>query len=192
MRKTLWVFTSLLILIASVGLVRAWGTNQPVACDFVTGGGFIVGGTGDSLPSGAHGNFGVGGGVKNGAFWGHLEYNDHGTAPTRQIHGTGVCNYQFVDPTTRDIFGTCQDSVTGACSYRVRVNDKGEPGINNDEFTILVCPPTSGCNTSCDSAAALYKAGKFFDGNPIRGGNIQLHKGNASNTPPPNYTCQTQ
>ncbi|SRR6266581_1849481 len=191
MRKTLWVITSFLILIASVRLVRAWGTNLPVACDFVTGGGFIVGSGNTSLASGVHGNFGVGGGVKNGAFWGHLEYNDHGTAPTRQVHGTGVCNYQFVDPTTRDIFGTCQDSVKGACSYRVRVNDKGEPGIHNDEFTILVCPPTPDCNCG-DGTAPYYRAGTFFGDGPIAGGNIQLHKGNASNTPPPNYTCQTQ
>src|SRR5712692_6070980 len=94
MRKTLWVFTSLLILIASVGLVRAWGTNQPVPCDFVTGGGFIVGAGGSSLRTDVHGNFGVGGGVKNGAFWGHLEYNDHGSSSIRTVHGTSVTGYQ--------------------------------------------------------------------------------------------------
>src|SRR5713226_3867477 len=191
MRKTLWVFTSLLILIASVGLVRAWGTNQPVPCDFVTGGGFIVGAGGSSLRTDVHGNFGVGGGVKNGAFWGHLEYNDHGTAPTRQIHGTGVCNYQVassISPTSRDIFGSCQDSVTGACTYHVIVTDNGEPGIHNDGFSIAVCPPTSDC--SCDRRTAFYIAGTYFGDGPIAGGNIQLHKGNASNTAPPGFTCQ--
>ena len=41
--------------------------------DFVTGGGWITG-----TPSGERGTFGVAGGIKNGALWGHLTYIDHG------------------------------------------------------------------------------------------------------------------
>src|SRR5437773_9809240 len=65
-------------------------------CDFVTGGGFIVGAGASSLAFGASANFGVGGGVKNGAFWGHLEYNDHSTSPPMQVHGTSVTGYLLV------------------------------------------------------------------------------------------------
>jgi hypothetical protein len=75
--------------------------------DFVTGGGFIV------FPNGAHGNFGVAGGCKNGAFFGHLEYVDHGSTmvpttvpPPFRVHGTSVTGYFYVDSTTRDILGT--------------------------------------------------------------------------------------
>src|SRR5438552_14153748 len=72
----------LLALALSGGFARAW-TSNTVACDFVTGGGWI-------LHNGAHANFGVAGGVKNGAFWGHLEYNDHGFAPPLQVPWTGA------------------------------------------------------------------------------------------------------
>ena len=177
MRKSLWILTSLLILMTSVGLVGAWGTNQQVACDFVTGGGFIVGAGGSSLAAGVHGNFGVGGGVKNGAFWGHLEYNDHGTTPPMQIHGTSVTGYFAVSPTEREIDGTCRINGVDGFTYRVRVNDLGEPGINRDQFSILI-------------NETGYHAGFYFGDGPIRGGNIQLHKGNASNTPPQGFTCQ--
>src|SRR5438445_12562588 len=118
MRKSLWIFTSLLMVVMSVGLVGAWGTNTQVPCDFVTGGGFIVGTGGSSLSFGAHGNFGVGGGVKNGAFWGHLEYNDHGSSPVRTVHGTSVTGYQVssscrgTSGPTRLISGTCKVNQT--------------------------------------------------------------------------------
>src|SRR5712691_8831826 len=107
MRKSLWGLTSLLVVLMSVGLVGAWGTGQ-VPCDFITGGGFIVGNGGSSLSYGAHGNFGVGGGVKNGAFWGHLEYNDHGSSSVRTVHGTGVTSYIYIDAKTRYMQGTCR------------------------------------------------------------------------------------
>src|SRR5262245_2198538 len=69
-----------------------------IDCDSVTGGGYIVGATIEPQPlltlaDGAKGNFGVGGGVRNGAFWGHLEYNDHSTSPPFQVHGTSVTGY---------------------------------------------------------------------------------------------------
>ena len=51
--------------------------------DFVTGGGWIT------TPSGEKGNFGVAGGIKNGALWGHLTYIDHGQNGPK-VKGTGV------------------------------------------------------------------------------------------------------
>src|SRR5258705_12111590 len=72
-----------------------------VACDAVTGGGWILGSGSSSVEAGAKANFGVGGGGKNGAFWGHLEYNDHSTSPPTQVHGTGVTGY-FLGPIAID------------------------------------------------------------------------------------------
>src|SRR2546428_13658384 len=62
------------------GRIFAWGGGGELPpSDFVTGGGWIVG-----TPSGAKGNFGVGGGVEKGAFWGHLNYPDHWSGPNRK------------------------------------------------------------------------------------------------------------
>jgi len=180
MRKSLWIFTSLLMVVMSVGLVGAWGTNTQVPCDFVTGGGFIVGTGGSSLSFGAHGNFGVGGGVKNGAFWGHLEYNDHGSSPVRTVHGTSVISYIFIDDRTRYMQGTCSVNGVDGYNYEVKVTDNGEPGRKNDEFSINVF----------NGSSVVYTAGAWAGDGPIQGGNIQLHKGNASNTPPEGFTCR--
>src|SRR5438445_7763493 len=146
------VLAVLLVLIA--GPAGAWTTNE-VSCDFVTGGGFIV-------HNGAHANFGVAGGVKNGAFWGHLEYNDHGTTPPLKVHGTGVTTYIFIDQKTRYMQGTCRVNGVDGFDYEVKVTDNGEPGRNNDEFSITVFK----------ASVAIYSAGAWAGDGPIRGGNI--------------------
>ena len=156
-----------------------------VACDFVTGGGFIVG-TGTPLPNeepsslatGAKANFAVAGGVKNGAFWGHLEYVDHSMSPPMQVHGTSVTGYAFgADPTTdRVITGTARINGVDGFTYMVEVSDIAEPGRGVDRFSIEL---SNG-----------YVAGFNYGDGPIAGGNIQLHKANASNTPPPGFSCQ--
>jgi len=156
-----------------------------VACDFVTGGGFIVGsGTPppppeepSSLAAGAKANFGVGGGVKNGAFWGHLEYVDHSMSPPMQVHGTSVTGYAFgTDPTTdRVITGTARINGVDGYTYMVEVSDIAEPGRGVDRFSIEL---SNG-----------YVAGFTYGDGPIAGGNIQLHPRNPSNTPPPGVTC---
>src|SRR6185503_2111746 len=164
--QPLIVLAAILVLIA--GPAGAWTTNE-VPCDFVTGGGYII-------HNGAHANFGVAGGVKNGAFWGHLEYNDHGTSPPMKVHGTGVTGYFYVDANTRYIQGTCKINGVAGYTYEVKVTDNGEPGRGHDEFSI-------GLSTG-------YTAGAWSGDGPIAGGNIQLHKGNRSTTPPPGFTCQ--
>lgn len=122
--------------------------NQACNGDFVTGGGWITG-----TPSGAKGNFGVAGGIKNGALWGHLTYIDHGIG--LKAKGTGVTAYTVVDSTTRHIEGTAQ--INGqAGTYQVVVADHGEPG-RDDTFV-------------------LNLSGGYSAGGPLEGGNIQLHK----------------
>lgn len=128
--------------------------NQPVCGgdDFVTGGGWING-----TPSGANGNFGVAGGIKNGALWGHLNYIDHGwnAQGVRHVKGTGVTSYEIVDATTRRIRGTAEVDNVAGYTYEVEVSDNGEPG-RNDRFFIRL---SNG-----------YSAGGY-----LQGGNIQLH-----------------
>ena len=126
-------------------------TGNP-ACtggDFVTGGGWIV------TPSGAHGNFGVAGGIKNDGFWGHLEYLDHGTG--LKVHGTGVTAYVVTGTTMRHIEGTAEVNGQPGFTYKVDVADNGEPGRNVDTFAI--------------SSSNGYTASGF-----LSGGNIQLHQ----------------
>ena len=155
-----------------------------VACDFVTGGGFIVGSgsTTSSLAAGVRANFAVGGGVKHGAFWGHLEYVDHSTSPPMQVHGTSVTGYSFGtnsgdNPATdRVIMGTARINGVDGFTYTVEVSDIDEPGRGVDKFSIEL---SNG-----------YEAGFIYGDGPIAGGNIQLHKANRSNTPPPGFTCQ--
>ena len=117
--------------------------------DFVTGGGWIV------PSSGARGNFAVAGGIKNNAFWGHLEYQDHGTG--LKVHGTGVTAYMVTGITMRHIEGTAEVNGQPGFTYQVDVADNGEPGRNVDTFAI--------------SSSNGYTAS-----GSLSGGNIQLHQ----------------
>ena len=125
----------------------------PPGCqgDFITGGGWITG-----TPSGAKGNFAVAGGIKNGAFWGHLSYIDHGTG--MKVKGTGVTAYGAgtTGSTSRHIEGTCEINGQPG-TYKVDVADNGEPG-RNDTFSLSLNGYTAGGN--------------------LQGGNIQLHNCN--------------
>ena len=47
-------------------------TVTPTPCDFVTGGGYVF------KDDGAMANYGIHAGCKNGEFWGHINYVDHG------------------------------------------------------------------------------------------------------------------
>ena len=121
----------------------------PTCPDFITGGGWI-----DATPSGAKANFAVAGGVKNGAFWGHLSYIDHGPNGPK-VKGTGVTGYGGApDATTRWIEGSAEiDGQSG--SYRVEVADEGEPG-RADRFHLHL-------SNGYDATGVL------------NGGNLQLH-----------------
>ncbi len=115
--------------------------------DFVTGGGWITG------PNGAKANFGVAGGIRNGSFWGHLEYIDHGDGT--KVHGTGVTAYKILGSNTREIDGTAEVNGTSGFTYQVIVTDNGEPG-RNDTFSITL-------------------SNGYAAGGTLQGGNIKLH-----------------
>jgi len=134
---------------ADIGCPTTPPPPPPTCPDFVTGGGWIV------TPSGARANFAVAGGVKDGAFWGHLSYIDHGTNSPK-VKGTGVTGYGVVDGTTRRwIVGTAEIDGQPGSTYRVEVADAGEPG-RADTF-------------------ALYLANGYSAARQLAGGNIQLH-----------------
>lgn len=116
------------------------------AGDFVTGGGWIDG------PNGRRANFGVGGGIKNNGFWGHLTYMDHGNG--LKVKGLEVTRYEVTGPTSRRIEGIAR--VDGRdMQYRVDVADEGEPG-RNDTFRLEL-----------DNGYVVQGT--------LKGGNIQLH-----------------
>ena len=171
------IWTRLAPGIAALALALASGSVSAqfssVKCspsgDFVTGGGFII--TPDPN-TGAHANFGVAGGCKNGFLWGHLEYVDHNFSPPMRVHGTGVLEYfadQF-DPKTRWIGGTAEtnDPNNPTVSYCVRVTDNGE-GASAPPDTFLI--------SLFNGSNVVYIAS-----GPLVGGNIQLHTPNTSTT----------
>lgn len=145
----------------------------PAPCDFITGGGFIF------TDSGARANFGAHGGCKNGAFWGHVNYVDHGgfngVAPYH-VDSTEITGYLFDPdfPNARDICGFARTNAGETVRFRVRMEDNGEPGTS-DRFGIRL------------SNGYLVTTRLLANGGP-GGGNIQLHKPNPSTTgpePPP-------
>ena len=139
------------------GITCAAGSPPPppAECGKLTGGGWIVG-----TPSGAKGNFAVGGGIRRGQFWGHLNYIDHGTG--MHVHATETTGFTVdpADPDCRFIsYNVTIDGAPGTAD--VRACDKGEPG-RDDIFEITL---SNG-----------YHAGGDLGGNDPGGGNIQLHK----------------
>ncbi len=99
----------------------------PVCRDFVTGGGWIL------APDGAKANFGVHGGIRNGGFWGHLEYNDQGSAPPMMVQSASITNYIVLSATEREIQGTAIVNGMAGYTFTVWVTDNGS-GV--DSFSI--------------------------------------------------------
>lgn len=127
--------------------------SNPVECDdFVTGGGWIVG------PTGAKANFGVHGGIRNGHFWGGLNFLDHKTR--MHVKSTAATDYTHVSSVGRQIkFNVNIDGRPGTAV--VTVYDNGEPG-RNDVFQIQL--------------STGYQAVGDLGGARPGGGNLQLHK----------------
>ena len=135
---------------ADIGCPTGPPPPPPATCpDFMTGGGWI-----DGTPSGARANFAVAGGVKSGAFWGHLNYIDHGPNGPK-VKGTGVTGYMVIDATTRRIEGTAEIDGQPGFTYRVDVADEGESG-REDRFD-------------------LHLSNGYVAAGQLPGGNVQLH-----------------
>ncbi len=124
-------------------------------CGKVTGGGWITG-----TPTGAKGTFGMSGGIRRGAFWGHLTYIDHGMG--MKVESQAVTGFETdpANPLARIIsYAVTVNGVSGTA--RLRVVDNGEPG-RNDIFDLTL--------------STGYHAAGDLGGSRPGGGNIQLHK----------------
>ena len=175
-RAVVFILTLGALTVAGLLLVPATPVSAhfvPAPCDFITSGGFVF------KDDGARANFGAHGGCKkNGPdapFWGHVNYVDHGgfggTVPYH-VDSTQITGY-LIDPdfpNARDICGFARTNAGETVRFRVRMEDNGEPGVN-DRFGIRL------------SNGYLVTARKLANGGP-GGGNIQLHKPNPS-TPAP-------
>jgi hypothetical protein len=178
---------SALGVVALVLAAGAAGAQDPVPCDFVTAGGYIIN-------NNAKANFGVGGSCKAGGdghgLWGHLEYVDHGGASSGgssvapfKVHWTTITGYFFCgDPAcatfdppqsqpsgTRLICGTATTNLPppdDSVNWFVKAMANDQPGMN-DTFMIVV---------TSQGSTFSYTTGD----NPLAGGNIKIHKPNTS------------
>ena len=149
--------------------------SVPEPCDFITGGGFVFA---DSLNKAT---FGSHGGCKHGAFWGHVNYVDHGGyagalpyhVDSIEITGYLILPIDVAPPTARDICGFARTNADEPqpVRFRVRMEDNGESGVL-DLFGIRL---SNGYDVS---PRILGDAGPG-------GGNIQLHKSNPSSSTAP-------
>lgn len=144
-------------------------------CDFVTAGGYVFKDNGEMA------NFGAHGGCKNGEFWGNVNYVDH----ENQFHlkSTRITGYLFDPdaPKARDICGWARiNDQEQEVMFRIRLVDNGEPG-KNDTFGITID------NWYTSGERFYHVSSRKLAGGEGGGGNVQLHKGNRSNTIDPGY-----
>jgi hypothetical protein len=153
----------------------------PAPCDFVTGGGFAFKDNGEMV------NYGIHAGCKHDQFWGHINYVDHETGfHLRSVQITGYLRETLADGTvlvnTRDFCGWATINDEPALRmFRVTVTDNGEPGTGD-----LVGISIDGVHESFGTRFYMVTERN------VSGGNIQLHKGNRSNTAPEELMTQTQ
>lgn len=136
-------------------------TPPPVSqCDdFYTGGGWIVG-----TPTKAKANFGVHGGIRNGALWGGLNYIDHGMR--MHVKSSELTDYTALTDIGRELkFNVTIDGQPGTAV--VQLYDNGEPG-RNDTFSIQL---SNGYSASGDLGGTYHG-----------GGNLQFHQGKCDKT----------
>jgi len=143
----------------------------PEPCDFVTSGGFVLT---DTLNMA---NFGAHGGCKNGQFWGHVNYVDHGGFAGRvPYHIDSILITGYLTPVQgsniRDICGVARTNAAEPqpVRFRVRLVDNGEPGIA-DLFGIRLS------NT-------YHLTPRPLNNGQGGGGDVQLHEPNPSTTAP--------
>lgn len=116
----------------------------------ITNGGWIIAMNGDRASFG--GNAKV---DEDGNASGQENYQDHGPATPFHLHGdvlVVVCN----SPTSATIFGEATIDGSGEHTYRIDVQDNGEPGKDVDRYRMQVNAYDSGDQV-------------------LRGGNVQIH-----------------
>ena len=149
-----------LVLAATVftNQAMAWETNE---CGKLTGGGWII------ATNGAQASFAVSGGIRDGQFWGHLEYIDHGTGMHVVSHNVTSFNVDTNDMSCADIIydvdidGTPGMAYVVACDNDDTGNGESEQGPK-DTFSIVL---SNG-----------YMASGPLGSSQPGGGTIQIHK----------------
>ena len=138
-------------------------------CDFITSGGFVF------KDNKAMANFSADGGCKKQEFWGSVNYVDHEN--NFHLKSTKITGYLFdpAMPNSRDICGKARvNDSASEVSFRIHLEDNGEPGVN-DRFGIIID------NWNAPVRFYVVSSRKLANGEG-GGGNVQLHKGNNSNT----------
>lgn len=174
--KSLVAAGSFIALMAGIGLPATANAHYvPAPCDFVTAGGFVFKDDGSRL------NFGVHGGCKNGDFWGHINFVDH--ANGFHANSTRITGYLWnpAVPNQRDICGWARiNEQEQEVMFRVRVTDNGEPGLR-DTFGVII-------DNWHTAGERFYRvSSRLLGGGGNGGGNVQLHKGNRSNSAGPGF-----
>jgi len=140
-------------------------------CDFATSGGFVV-------VDGTKKNFGVHGGCKNGDFWGHLNFLDHANGyHVQSVSITGYVVNAANNPNARDVCGYAQTNNPAdpqTVAFVARLIDAGEPGAS-DQFGLKL-----GYVNEYNVPTNLYEVPVTNLGTARPGGNVQLHRANAS------------
>jgi SdrD B-like domain len=138
----------------------------PAPCDFITSGGFVL------TPTGKEADFAAQGGCKHDAFWGGLNYVDHGTG--YHVNSISITGYLTPSPgsNVRDVCGTAATNGPEGqpVLFRVRLIDNGEPGVA-DQFGIAL-------------STGYVVSTRTLNNGMGGGGNVQLHDPNPSTTGP--------
>jgi hypothetical protein len=166
------VVLGVVLLAGKTGPTPAWAHEVPQPCDFTTGGGFVF------RDDGARVNFGIVGGCKHEGFYGHVNVVDHSITPSAHLNGRVTAYFDPLvgTPGYRDLCGIGRLRDGSEVRFRIRTKDNGEPG-GLDRFGIKV--------TSGGTLVYLLSVRELGPpGETGGGGNIQLHKGNKSNTGP--------
>jgi hypothetical protein len=153
--------------------VHARAMQELAPCDFVTSGGFVV-----NPATGRKANFGVHGGCKNGDFWGHLNFVDHATG--YHVQSTEITGYVVApggNQNARDVCGIAQTNNVNdpeTVYFVARLIDNGEPG-GGDQFGLKLSTPDLYAMPPAGSPSPVLNLGTARPG-----GNVQLHRVNAS------------
>jgi len=145
------------------------GAQPPPNCDSISGGGFVI-------RNEAEANFGAHGGCQDGAFWGHVNFIDHGgylgTTTPYHVRSVEITGYLEIGTNVRDICGIAVTNGDEAqpVYFRVRMVGDGQNGT----------PEKFGIRLSNGYHLTMRTLG---DGGP-GGGNIRIHRANPSNTGP--------
>ena len=161
LRSRIPAFAPILIVLAG-GLFDLARAQTQVPCDSITGSGKI------SVTTSAKGSFALSGGVRQGAFWGQLTYQDAALGLT--VDSTSVTKYSAGSTaSTRVIEGAANTNLYGNRVYRVTAADNHAAGTN-DTFKIEL-----------DNG--------YLRQGTLTSGDIKLHDGNKNSVPPPGFTC---